>query len=314
MKIIIRELNENDNNELLLLCSLRNTGTELFTIDRSPSFFNFSKTIGHKARYYGAFIDGQLLGCGGLTLQNRKSENGQSLTAGYIHDLRTHPKAPISIIRKLIEIPFSQYASSCDFIMANILDDNKFLRGFLEKRKMPMPFSMIPSISAVFHNKLNLVKRNEFINNFDLIRANKTEAFKYWAENSPPFSLIEECLFDEVQSSPYFIKNSNNKIIALFNIIDQGCARNYTISHNQKISVKYISNICGILNNDEILKIAIYFVSENYQDHFIAFSDRKKTDTSLISTYMKSNILIWEIEKNRDLFSTNHISMDLNEI
>ncbi|MEJ8544790.1 hypothetical protein [Brevibacillus borstelensis] len=100
-------LSTEHNQALLELAATSDTGSDLFTVDRSPDFFALGATWG-ESRYYGLWKRDRLIGCLGVTSLLRFI-GGQKTQAAYLHDFRLHPEYTVTraFYRLVTEVVFA---------------------------------------------------------------------------------------------------------------------------------------------------------------------------------------------------------------
>jgi GNAT superfamily N-acetyltransferase len=123
MNYTIEPLDRTCNQALLALAKTTDTGSGLFTVDRTPDFFSLADEWG-EPRYFGALRGGELIGCVGVTAQTRFL-SGQPKRVYYLHDLRVHPsfrggRVYVRLVRHLMD----RLRKETGWVFATILDSN----------------------------------------------------------------------------------------------------------------------------------------------------------------------------------------------
>ena len=122
MRYAISQLDSAHNDELLALAATTDTGSAAFRVDRSPDFFALARDLG-ESTYWGAWADGRLTGCIGVTKQKRFLA-GVVQELHYIHDLRVHPAhRGAGVLHALLDHVRKERLAEWGF--ATILDTNE---------------------------------------------------------------------------------------------------------------------------------------------------------------------------------------------
>jgi hypothetical protein len=139
MSVEITRLDAGHNSELLALAALTDTGNSAFRVDRSPDFFALARALG-TAEYFGAFDQGQLVGCAALTGQLRDI-GGQPRQTFYINDVRTDPRCHLrpGVVRRLIESVVQAGRERGEWAFAVVMDASTHRRGLQGRRGRLFP-------------------------------------------------------------------------------------------------------------------------------------------------------------------------------
>jgi hypothetical protein len=279
MSYQIQKLDETHNAALIQLVQSINTGSECFVDDRSPNFFKLSNFLGEHS-YFGLFKDSDLIGCMGISKQNRIIY-GNPEEIYYLHDLRVHPKFHSTMAYyRLLHGTLKHYQGNTNvkWMFSTILDSNPHQNMITEGRDVIAKGAIL---GETVHLGVPMFRKRSKPNDLikEISNQEAWQAYKNLAR-STEFAPMDDKIFKMSNGRCLSIKKDQD-IVALCKVVDQSDARKLRATQKLSISFKFINLLCKMKgcpplpNRNKVFRhgYLTYYVSKghDYRDQFLDY-------------------------------------------
>jgi hypothetical protein len=277
----VKKLDRSWNDALLHLANTATTGSDLFYVDRSPDFFRLGQEFGD-TEYFGVFYQKQLVGCIGVSLQERWM-NGKPERTLYLHDLRIHPdfRKTFSFYR-LIQYVMNELknAKKASWVFGTVLDTNEY-KNVLTKGRSLFPKSQL--IGRTLHVGVPLFLFSPRAQSNIMIIEEDEAWSKYQSfMKGQNFAIANEKIFKKGDGI-YLAVIEGGEIAAVCKVVDQITSRKLRLQKPLPRLFRLLNHLCRLKGcpelpgKNEIFYHAYlsYFAAKtdqaNYREQFLDF-------------------------------------------